>query len=262
MIESGSNRMDCKFVQTREQALIRNTDPRMKKHLILSEDLSIVFMNKKCVQLNQSWAVGFSILEISKYIMQTLMYKAVKPEFGGQVSTILSDTDSWILAFPTKTADVALKRLKDIMDFSNYDPSHRLFNSSVKNLTGYLKNEIPTDTISEVVGVRSKCYAVKTEKSMSSRCKGVKEATKNKIPFAAFVEAVKGMKIHSVTQYTIQSKSHVNRLMQCKKTAFSSFDDKRHLLCGIHSVPYGSRLIDDSKKINQCIFCAFPYMLC
>lgn len=253
--------MDCKFVRGRIEALTRNTDPRIKAHLILSENFSIAFLDRPEVRLNQSWAVGFSILEISKYIMQTLMYKAIKPEFNGRVSTILSDTDSWILVFPSPNTDSALSRLEHIMDFSNYDTSNKMFNGSVKNRTGYLKNEMPDDDIQEVVGVRSKTYAIKSKRTMSSRCKGVKEVARKKIPFDSFLNVIKNVEQQQVSQYTIQSKKHVNRLLKCHKIAFSSFDDKRHLLCAIHSVPYGSALIKYSKKIKACVFCANPDLL-
>lgn len=262
MIESGANRMDCKFVRNQKTAVRRNTDPRMKGHLIFSENLSVSFMTKKSVRLNQSWAVGFTILELSKYIMQSLMYDCVKPAFGGRVTTILSDTDSWILAVPTANSDQAVSALKKVMDFSNYPQSHPLYDSSVKNKTGYLKNEIPDDEITEVVGVRSKTYAVKTKKTMSSRCKGVKQSAKKKIPFESFVQCVKEFSEQHITQYTLQSKKHVNRLMKCNKIAFSSFDDKRHLLCGVHSVPYGSCLIEKSRSLGQCYFCVHPTLLC
>lgn len=258
MIESGANRMDCKFVRDHQTALRRNTDPRMKGHLIFSENLSVSFMAKKNVKLEQCWAVGFTILEISKFIMQSIMYERVKPAFDNRVTTILSDTDSWILAVPARDSTEAVLALGSIMDFSNYPSDHPLYNTKRKNQTGYLKNEIPDDEITEVVGVRSKTYAVRTVKTMTSRCKGVKEVTKNKIKFEAFVNCVKNIDEVSVTQFTIQSKKHINRLMKCKKIAFSSFDDKRYLLCGIHSVPYGSILIEKSKTLKRCYLCAHP----
>ena len=70
MIESGANRMDCKFVPSKKAALLRNTDPRTQAHMIFGEDLSMAFMRKSVVKLNQNWAVGFSILELSKLHMQ------------------------------------------------------------------------------------------------------------------------------------------------------------------------------------------------
>ena len=264
MIENGKNRMDCKFVHSQRMALRRNTDPRMKTHKTFGEHLSVAFLTKKNIRLAQHWAVGVAILELSKYIMQSLYYKAVKPAFNGQTEVIMSDTDSWILAVPTSSPDEAAEKLAHVMDFSNYSKDHRLYDASVKNRTGFLKNEIPDDVIVETVAIRSKIYAYKTLKMMiDRRCKGVKRAEKDKIPFQKFLDVIlNGIQELQVEQYTIQSKGHVNRSLKCKKRAFSSFDDKRYLLCAIHSVPYGSVLIKKSKKMGKCFFCANPTILC
>ena len=159
-----------------------------------------------------------------------------------------------------------MEKLHSIMDFSNYPQDHPLFNDAVKNKTGYLKNETPSQSITEVVGVRSKIYAYRAEsekeKAILRRCKGVKKSARDLIPFEKFLQCV----LHSsnqyhVEQFSIQSKNHINRLTKIKKRAFSSFDDKRYLLCGIHSVPYGSKLIKKSQKIGKCFFCAYPKIL-
>ncbi len=250
--------MKAKFVSTRKTALAHNTNPRLKGNLIVSPALSIAFLRQEKVKLNQNWSVGFSILEISKFIMQSLMYKAVKPAFGRRVTTLLTDTDSWVLALPAKSEMEVMKKLKHVMDFSNFPSDHKLHDESVKNRTGFLKNEMPTNPIYEVVGVRSKTYAIRSGKSMESRCKGVKEAAKKRIPFEAYKKCVTDFCEQTVMQYSIQSKTHVNRLVKQNKVAFSSFDDKRYLLCGKHSVPYGSVVIKKSKKLGACYICKNP----
>ncbi len=260
MIESGANRAKCHFVTSHQAALMKNTNPMMQAHVIVSENLSIAFQKPWEIKMFQCWAVGFSILEISKFIMQSLMYKAVKPAFGNRLTTLLTDTDSWVLAVPCKTENEVMEKLWQVMDFSNYPSSHRLHSNSVKNKTGFLKNEMPTDTIEEVVAVRSKTYAIKATKTMETRCKGIREVAKKKIPFDSFKKSVLDFHEESVTQFTIQSKTHQNRLMKQTKVAFSSFDDKRYLLCGIHSVPYGSFLIAKSKAMKKCVLCAYPKM--
>lgn len=261
-IESGANRFDCKFVNTEEKAMRYHTDPRFRGLKIISETLSLCFQAQSELRLNQSWAIGFSILELSKYIMQSLMYDVIMPTFDNKVSVLLSDTDSWVLAVPSNSPDEALKKIEHVMDFSNYPPSHPLFNKQFENQTGFLKNEFPNDPILEVVGVRSKTYALRTQKGMDARCKGVKKVTKNKITFDTFKKCIFDIHQLEVEQVCIQSKSHNVRLLECKKIAFSSFDDKRHLLCAKHSVPYGSVLIEESKKINKCYFCANPHKCC
>lgn len=263
MIENANNRMDTMFVEDRKTALRKNTDPRLKGQMVLEENLTIAFLSKKEVKLNQLWPVGFSILELSKAHMLRMYYKKIRPTFHGKSSILLSDTDSYVLALGCPSVDSAITMLKDVMDTSNYPKTHSLYDESRKNVPGLLKNEMPTQDIVECVAVRSKVYALRTEKSFDSRCKGVKKTARKAIPFEDFRDTVLSPtpKTVVVTQYSIQSKNHVNRLMKLTKTAMTSFDDKRFLsVCGVHSFPYGSRLIRVSAENDACFYCSNPHL--
>ena len=261
MIQNIENMLDCKFDFTPENAMKHNTDPRLKSQLILSDHLTIAFLTRKILKMKQCWIVGFSILEISKFIMQNLMYNEIKKVYKEKVSVVLSDTDSWILILPAKNTHEALLPLKHVMDFSNYEKKSPFFDESRKNQPGLLKNEVPNEAIKRVVALQSKTYAIKTvSNKVDLKCKGVKKNVKEKIPFKAFLNCLRTIDQHNVEQYTIRSKSHINELIKLKKRAFSSFDDKRYLLCPIHSVPYGSNIIEKCKKEQTCFYCINPSM--
>ena len=256
------NNQENKFNFEEEYALRRFSDPLFKGFKVCGPDFSVTFHKKKELRMRQSWAVGFSILDLSKLKMQSLMYEVVKPRFNGEASVLMSDTDSWVLAIPLKSPDEVVSRLSDVMDFSNYDPSHPLFSMRRKNLVGLLKNEVPRDTIIKFVGLRSKTYAFKTEKDKTERkAKGVRRSFQKKIAFPDYEQCLRSVKEVRVKQMNIQSKNHQNMLMEANKVAFSSFDDKRYLLCPIHSVPYGSVIIALTKMKGACFFCQRPEML-
>ena len=262
MIESGGNRMDCKFNYTTENAMKHFSDPLFCGFIICGPNFSVTFHKKKTIRMRQSWAVGFSILELSKLTMQRLMYETVKPRFKGKVTTLMTDTDSWILVAPARTPDQLVNKLSDVMDFSNYDEEHPLYSNKRKNQVGFLKNEISKDTITHFVGIRSKTYAFKTlNEKMNSRAKGVKQCYKKKIAFEDFEKCLSSVSEVRVRQNMLISKSHRNLLVTAEKSAFSSFDDKRYLLCAIHSVPYGSVLIETSVREGICYFCKRPELL-
>lgn len=192
--------------------------------------------------------------------MISLFYKTIKPAFGGKATIILSDTDSYVLCVGSPSVDAAISVLMPVMDTSNYPKQHPLYSAERARVPGLLKNESPEHDLQRCVGVRSKVYAIKSKKTFDSRCKGVKTNVRKKIPFEEFQETVLGPpKTVTVTQHLIQSKNHVNRLVKVTKTAMTSFDDKRSLAsCGIHSFPYGSKLINLSEEIGQCFYCANP----
>lgn len=274
-LEGVAKRMDCQFNKDERKAIRSFSDPLYKGVTICSEDLSVSFHKKKEVKLTQSWAIGFSILEISKLVMQKMWYQKIKPRFG-EARVLMSDTDSWIMQVPATNEEEALEKLKDIMDFSNYDLKHPFHNNSRKNCLGFLKNEVPNGRIKEFTGLRSKTYAFLVckiiindkceifellidEEELESRAKGVKKAFRKKIPFKDFKDCLIYKQAKSVKQVGIIAKSHINYLIESEKIAFSSFDDKRFLMCPIHSCPYGSILINYFKNTGgKCYVCENP----
>lgn len=249
--------MDCKFNTTDERAVQRFSDPTYKGVVICAENLSVTFHKKKELRMNQSWAIGLAVLELSKLVMQKLFYEKVKPALDNRCSVLMTDTDSWILSTPFKSSDDVVKRLKKHMDCSNYEMTHPLFDPSRKNQVGLLKNEVPKSQIVKFAGVRSKTYAYKTDADETdSRAKGVKTCYKNRLVFQTYADCVKGIKSVSIDQMSIQSKNHQNMLVRSYKIAFTSFEDKRYLTCPIHSVPYGSHL----SRLDFCVFCDDPNM--
>ena len=255
--------MDCKFNWTGQTATKRFSDPLLKGLLIFGDESSVTFHTKKKIFNRQAWAVGFSILELSKYVMQDLFYRQVRPRLGHEAVCQMSDTDSILILAPGKSPDDIVVKLRDIFDCSNYDPTHKLYDASRKNVVGLLKNEVSKDVITEFVGLRAKTYAFRTAGNvLESKAKGVKKCYKKKIPFEQFKKCLMDIRQFSVSQVSIQSKNHQNMLIQSEKIAFSSLDDKRYILnCGLHSVPYGSKLAADHEKTGRCYFCDHPDIL-
>ena len=245
--------MDCTFSKSREAAMKHGSSPLYKGMLICGEDLSISFFRKKKIRMRQCWGVGFSILEISKYIMQRLYYKEILPRLGaGNVSVVMSDTDSFLLEVKGWNEDEIMEKLRDVMDFSNLDKNHPLYDISRCREPGYLKNEMPGADILEVVALKSKTYSIRAKGRVTkNKAKGVVKKIKNAIPFSQYKKCLKKISDVEITQNTLRSRNHINQMMRSHKIAFSSFDDKRFLLCPKHSAPYGSCLV----KRTECFFC-------
>ena len=67
-------------------------------------DFSISFWKKKTLQMNkQQWAIGYSVLELSKLVMQRLYYNVIQQRFGYKnVELLMTDTDSFLLNIKTE----------------------------------------------------------------------------------------------------------------------------------------------------------------
>ena len=68
----------------------------------ISENLSIIEMNKTKVKINNPIYLGLSILEISKLLMYEFWYDYMKPKYGNNVKLCYMDTDSFIMNIKTE----------------------------------------------------------------------------------------------------------------------------------------------------------------
>ena len=247
-----------RFNTNRNQAMRNSASPLYKGTLICDENLSISFWRKKMLQLDKNqWAIGFSVLDLSKLQMQKFFYDVIQPRFGVEETEVLmSDTDSFLLRLKTPlSGDECIEQLLDVMDTSNFPPSHRLFSNQNEKALGFLKDEVPCKKILSFVGLKSKTYAYQIEGGETQiKAKGIPHYKKKQIPFESMLNCLKHIQSFSTDYNTLRSVDHVNTMMHSSRVAFSSFDDKRYMLCPTHSVPYGSLFIPTSDNI-YCYFC-------
>jgi len=257
MIESGDKQLNCRFVTDSNKSRKLHSDLRFKGFKICDENFVLEFLRKSESDLRRHWIIGFSILELSKFIMQSMYYKVLKPAFGDNISILMSDTDSYSILIKGKTADEAKKILTPVMDFSNLDKNDPLFDSARKNIVGYMKCETGSDEIIKFCALKAKTYSFITKKNiLENKAKGVKRAAKNTLKFNDYAKCILSPSEVRVTQYSISAKNHVNRLSKSNKMAFTSFDDKRYALCSIHNTPYNSITIQYQLENNgKCYFC-------
>ena len=250
-----NKRSIARFNRNVVQAMRNATNPLFQSEVIVNEDFSISHLKKKFLKMNKTqWAVGFSVLEISKLVMQTLFYNVIQPKFGvGNVDVLMTDTDSFLLRVVTDKTEVeCMREIEDHMDFSNYPKDHILYDASYAKQPGRFKNEVPNRKITSFVGLKSKTYSIGVEGQENiMRAKGVPRRARAKISPKHMLACLKQVQAHTVKFNRISSKDHVVKLIECKQTAFSSFDDKRFLLCQQHSTPYGSKYIKEFYQDNQ-----------
>jgi len=231
------------------------------KHFsIVDENVVTTSHFSKEIVLNKPFAVGFTILELSKHFMYDFYYQKLLPLCGrDNVTLLMTDTDSFILHVKDKEC---LSKLKPYMDFSNYPSDHPLFDLSRKSQLGCFKDEIhPSKSITEFVGLRAKCYALKIRANATGEmedkkvCKGLgKVCIEKRLQFSQYKKCLfrKRDLRHNFT--TINSKKHCLFTSVKNKKALSAFDSKRFILmCGIHSVPYGSNHL--KRFGNSCSIC-------
>lgn len=263
-LERTRDYLTCHFATTSAKLSKHILSPRFSNFKIINDNLVIVFQSTARCRLNKLYTIGFTVLERSKDFMYRQYYNEIKPRLG-DVEVLFSDTDSFCLQVKNNAVTDNLAKLKGIMDYSNYPSEHPNFSHKQKNQLGLFKDELKGGKILDYVGIRSKTYSLKIQPYLGggkklkqkktsfilSTAKGVRTGYKKPIPFNDFKKCIKTISRVNVTQFHITSKQHVLATTKVRKTAWTSFDDKRWLFhCGVHSTPYGSSQI--SAKCPYC----------
>ena len=137
-------------------------------HKIFDKSYAAIHETKPVLTLNKPIYVGFTVLELSKWLMYDFHYNFIKN----------TDTDS--LAYEIKSEDVYEEffKHKHLFDFSNYPEDSKFFDQANKNVVGKMKDESEEKIIGEFVGLKSKMYSMKNiDGKESNTAKGVNIAT-------------------------------------------------------------------------------------
>lgn len=171
----------------------------------------------------------------------------------------MSDTDSFL--FRVTQPEKFWKHMDKFMDYSNYPKTHPKFSNTNKAKLGYFKDELAGEKkCLGFVGLRPKCYAMlltddKNKKSEKKVCKGLgRVAIDKRLQYDQYLDCLNNRKTIRHRFASIKSNKHNLKTVIQQKKALTHFDAKRWLFnCGIHSAPYGSKLIRQFK--NTCPFC-------
>ena len=111
---------NIRLVTTDKKKLV--SEPNYHTINYISEDLSIIEMNKTKVKINKPIYLGLSILDISKILMYEFWYDYMKPKYNDNVKLCYMNTDSFIMNI--KTNDFYKDISNDVekrFDTSNYE---------------------------------------------------------------------------------------------------------------------------------------------
>ena len=92
---------DIKIVTTDKKRNKLVLEPNYHTMNYISEDLSIIEMNKTKVKMNKPIYLGLSILDISKILMHEFWYDYMKLKYKNKVKLCYVDTDSLIMNIKT-----------------------------------------------------------------------------------------------------------------------------------------------------------------
>ena len=231
---------DIKLVTTNKKRNKLVSEPNYHTMNYISEDLSIIEMNKTKVKMNKSIYLGLSI---SKILMYEFWYDYMKPKYGNTVKLCYMDTDNFIMNI--KTNDFYKDIANDVekrFDTSNYEVDRPLPTGKNKKVIGLMKHELGGKIITEFLTLRPKTYSYLTDNGKEDKkVKGTKKCViKRMIKSDDYKNCLLKDKVLLKSQQRFISKKHDVYTEDINKVALSNNDDKRIVLSDkITSYPYG-----------------------
>jgi hypothetical protein len=222
------------------------TNLMLKECIPISSDKLLMNFHCEKIKLNYPLYIGWYVLEMSKLQMYNFFYGTLKKHYDNDVSLIYTDTDSLLLSFKNMDffSEIVKHPLISFVDRSNFDREHYLYNNENESKLGYLKNEVGSSAIKEVICLQPKCYSVLIDEGECNRIK----STAKGVPFSKqhLLTHKKYNEIHSQVKSIEKIKctniiKRKNKLLVKThvKSALTKFDNKRYWLNAVESIAFG-----------------------
>ena len=229
-IENIRKHRDIKLVTTNKKRSKLVSEPNYHTINLISEDLSIIEMEKTKVKMKKPIYLGLSILEISKTLMYEFWYDYMKPKYNDNVKLCYMDTDSFIMNIKTNNIyeDIA-SDVENRFDTSNYEVNRPLPMGKNKKVIGLMKDELGGKIITEFVTLRPKTYSFLTDDGKEDKkAKGTKKCViKKMINFNDYKKCLLDDEVIFKSQQRFLSKNHDVYTENINKIALSNNNDKR-----------------------------------
>jgi hypothetical protein len=218
---------------------ILNSLKTIKDYHVIDPEKDVVLLElMKCeVHYNKPLAIGATILDVSKWYMQTFYYKVLKPFYQDRMKFLYTDTDSIVGWFKTKELREDLK-----------DPrlSPHFETPNTEKVPGFMK--IEKIGIQMFYALCPKHYFFVINKNGKLVCneafKGIPGYARNKPSEEELEKLLRSEKSpiqdrKKYTMQTIRSKKHEVFVMQMEREPTDDDDKRYHVPNSYETLPWG-----------------------
>ena len=158
-MENLQKRINVRSLNNEKDFLKYTSKPTPVTHKIVDKNFAAIHEMKSILTLNKPIYVGFTVLELSKWLMYDFHYNFIKKHFDAEL--LFTDTDS--LTYQIKSKDVYEEffKHKHLFDLSNYPKDPKFFDLANKKVIGEMKDEKEGKMNDEFVELKSKIYFIK-----------------------------------------------------------------------------------------------------
>ena len=111
-------RINVRFVNNEKDFLKYTSKPTYVTHKLFDKDFAAIHEIKPVLVLNKPIYVGFTVLELSKWMMYNFHCNFIKKNFNTKL--LFTDTDSLTYEIKSENIYEEFSKWKDLFDFSNY----------------------------------------------------------------------------------------------------------------------------------------------
>ena len=153
--------INVRFVNNKKDFLKYTSRPTYVTHKLFNKDYAAIHETKQVLVLNKPIYVGFTVLDLSKWLMYDFHCNFIKKNFSAEL--LLTDTDSLTYEIKSENIYKEFYKWKDLFDFSNYAKDSTFYDDTNKKVIGKMKDECGGVNIDQFTGLKSKMYSIKEE---------------------------------------------------------------------------------------------------
>ena len=158
-MENLRKRINVRFVNNKKAFLKYTSKPTYVTHKLFNKNFAAIHEIKPVLILNKPIYVGFTVLDLSKWLMYDFHYNFIKKNFSGQL--LFTDTDSLTYEIKSEKVYKEFYKWKDLFYFSNYSKDSTIYDDTNKKVIGKMKDEYGGAIIDQFIGLKSKMYSIK-----------------------------------------------------------------------------------------------------
>ena len=155
-MENQRKRINVRFVNNKKEYTSRST---YVTHKLSNKNFAAIHEIKPVLILNKPIYVGFTVFDLSKWLMYDFHYNFIKKNFSAKL--LLTDTDGLTYEIKSENVYKEFYKWKDLFDFSNYSKDSTFYDDTNKNVIGKMKDEYGGVFIDQFIGLKSKMYSIK-----------------------------------------------------------------------------------------------------
>ena len=216
IMEHLRKRINVGLVNNEKDFLKYTSRPTYITHKVFDKSYAAIHEIKPVLTLNKPIYVGFTVLELSKWLMYEFHYNFIKKHFDAEL--LFTDTNS--LTYEIKSDDVYEEffERKHLLDFTNFSKDSKFYDSQNEMVVGKTKDEDKGILINKFVGLKSKMHSMLSDDGKESNtAKGLNIATR----FNEFKDTLFNKKVIRRKMKRIQIQKHklgtyeINKISLC-----------------------------------------------